>query len=409
MKARKSSARPVLVLLLMGFLLLSAGVLAAPGTVAGADPEPWIDPNLQYYIDPGPGWPQGWTPPPKPTEIPQEAVDEFNEVRSLPVTNRPERHELRVLDPMPPWTNEYPYFWNYIGLICGKTYYAYMYPEPDVELLRTTTGDVYLVGMATRSSAQCLFGPVAAIQKDTTPDRTAEQAEQQTLRDLLDEHIWWARGGTPEAGGLQDCVGDSLIGSADNIPVCFNSGLASDRFDVSAYLDPEVGRVRVPVRFVSELMGAVVSWSEANQTVTIDFPALQREVVQPVSRPGYQTSDWWIPDDYSLDLQVVKFERKTVVQQSRRIVLQVGSPTALVDGVPVTIDAPPVIRKDRVMIPVRFVSQALGAKVYWVGDQPIWKRHNGGYGGQRQVHIYTRFWPFYENPSWFLETKAMGF
>lgn len=45
------------------------------------------------------------------------------------------------------------------------------------------------------------------------------------------------------------------------------------------------------------------------------------------------------------------------------IVLQIGSTTAYVDGVPVELDVAPVIINGRTMVPVRFISQLLGHRI----------------------------------------------
>jgi len=53
------------------------------------------------------------------------------------------------------------------------------------------------------------------------------------------------------------------------------------------------------------------------------------------------------------------------------IVLQVGNATALVNGRPFTLDAPPANIRGRILVPLRFVSEALGAAVSW--DGPNWR------------------------------------
>ncbi len=48
---------------------------------------------------------------------------------------------------------------------------------------------------------------------------------------------------------------------------------------------------------------------------------------------------------------------------SHQITLQIGQPTATVDGAPQTLDSPPFLIGGRTLVPLRFVSQALGASV----------------------------------------------
>ena len=83
------------------------------------------------------------------------------------------------------------------------------------------------------------------------------------------------------------------------------------------------GRVMVPVRGVFEHMDAAVTWDKANQTV--------------VATRGTDT-----------------------------ISLPIGKTTATVNGRSVYLDAPAVITTGRAMVPLRFLSEALGASVEWI-------------------------------------------
>lgn len=92
--------------------------------------------------------------------------------------------------------------------------------------------------------------------------------------------------------------------------------------DVQPMLDPAVGRVRVPIRFVSEKMGASVSWEQATKTVTIEGEGLS-------------------------------------------ITLQVDNPTVRVNGQAKTLDAPPILYNDRVMVPCATSLNSSGRR--WTG------------------------------------------
>jgi S1-C subfamily serine protease len=48
--------------------------------------------------------------------------------------------------------------------------------------------------------------------------------------------------------------------------------------------------------------------------------------------------------------------------------MQIGNKTAYVDGVPVSLDVPPQIINGRTLVPIRFVSENLGAEVNWDSD-----------------------------------------
>lgn len=85
-------------------------------------------------------------------------------------------------------------------------------------------------------------------------------------------------------------------------------------------------RILVPIRGVFEQLGATLTWNPASQTVTATRGAT-----------------------------------KTVVT--------VGKRDAVVDGRVANVETPPIIAEGRVMVPLRFLSQALGAKVEWLGAE----------------------------------------
>lgn len=125
--------------------------------------------------------------------------------------------------------------------------------------------------------------------------------------------------------------------------------------DAQPYLDHEINRVRVPIRFVAEAMGAQVSWDQSSQTVTIN-------------RDGLEI----------------------------KLIIDKGS--ALVNGQVLTIDAPAKLVENRTMVPLRFISEAFGAKVDWVGTESpiagdkawgnyqVWIWIPWGYWGTATIH-----------------------
>lgn len=135
--------------------------------------------------------------------------------------------------------------------------------------------------------------------------------------------------------------------------------------DAPPYLDHEIDRVRVPIRFVAEATGAQVGWDEATQTVTI-------------TREG--------------------LEIKLTIDQS----------TAVVNGKVIQIDAPAKLVENRTMVPLRFISEAFGAKVEWVGTETpipgdetwgeyqVWIWIPWGYWGtatiQEREFVYKWWW-----------------
>lgn len=92
--------------------------------------------------------------------------------------------------------------------------------------------------------------------------------------------------------------------------------------DQRAYIDTKANRTYVPLRFVAEALGAKVSWDAAKNTAAI-------------SRDG------------------------------KAVIVVTGANTAQVDGKAAALDAPAKLVNQRTMVPLRFISQALGEKVKW--------------------------------------------
>lgn len=84
-------------------------------------------------------------------------------------------------------------------------------------------------------------------------------------------------------------------------------------------------RTMVPIRVISENFGAEVIWDEDSQTVTINTDEVN-------------------------------------------IKLTVGSQSAYVNGEEISLDTAPVTQDDRTMVPLRFISEALGRRVVYVDE-----------------------------------------
>lgn len=93
-------------------------------------------------------------------------------------------------------------------------------------------------------------------------------------------------------------------------------------FDVPPVV--ESGRTLVPVRAIFEALGARITWDPATQTVSAVHP-----------------------------------------ERNKYVILVLGSTTAWVDGVQITLDVPPKSIDGRTMVPLRFISTAMGADVQW--------------------------------------------
>ncbi len=104
----------------------------------------------------------------------------------------------------------------------------------------------------------------------------------------------------------------------DNVPIFFDS---------DPYIDSN-NRTMAPVRAISEALGAEVEWDPA----------------------GYEV---------------------TIIRDKLTVKLAIGSNTAAVNDIEITMDTEPVIRNDRTMIPVRYIGELLGDFVDWDGANRV--------------------------------------
>lgn len=116
------------------------------------------------------------------------------------------------------------------------------------------------------------------------------------------------------------------MAQAQERPIRLFVGNSEVQSDVAPVL--EGGRTLVPLRALSVALGFQVTWEEASQTATL-------------------------------------------TKGSLTIQLTAGKQEALVNGKVVALDVPAAIRGGRMMIPVRFVSEQLQAKVTWDGENQV--------------------------------------
>lgn len=107
-------------------------------------------------------------------------------------------------------------------------------------------------------------------------------------------------------------------------PATANVSLVVNGASVASDVPPQIvnGRTMVPVRFVGEALGLAVSWDDATRQVILEGTGV-------------------------------------------RIVLPIGGSTAQVNNRSTPLDVPAQIIDGRTMVPLRFVSEALGAGVEW--------------------------------------------
>jgi|GEM_PF-2844528 len=127
------------------------------------------------------------------------------------------------------------------------------------------------------------------------------------------------------AGDVQAAPQQPISVVVDGKPVAFP--------DAQPYIDGQSGRTMVPVRFISEALGAKVTWDGEKKTVTFDAP------FRRVKKKGVLS-----PLTFSLKIG----ERKVDVSKWTY-----------------QLDAPAIIKESRTYVPLRFVSEALGVQVDW--------------------------------------------
>lgn len=122
--------------------------------------------------------------------------------------------------------------------------------------------------------------------------------------------------------------------SNENIIVNLNNNILAFKEPAKVVND----RTMVPLRFLFEKLLANVSWNDATQEITVKKDANQ-------------------------------------------IVLKIDSTTAYINGEEKTVDVPPYLDNDKTMIPIRFLTENLGYKVNWDGENNmvVISAENGNY------------------------------
>lgn len=92
--------------------------------------------------------------------------------------------------------------------------------------------------------------------------------------------------------------------------------------DQGPFIDSQVGRTYVPLRFVSEALGGAVGWDQDTKTASVN-------------------------------------------KSGTTVLMTIGSKSPTVNGKAQAIDAAAMLKNDRTVVPLRFVSECLGANVEW--------------------------------------------
>jgi len=153
---------------------------------------------------------------------------------------------------------------------------------------------------------------------------------------------------------LASCI--AVPAASQDITVVYNGSV----LDVSAPPEEQEGRVLIGMRDIFEAMSAVIGWDAATRTVTAE-------------------------------------------QGATTIKLTIGSTTAYVNGRPVTLQVPAQIINESTYVPLRFVAEATGAKVQWIGaTRTVDVKTGAGHGipaiGSTGPTVLTA--PVVTSPSW---------
>ncbi len=134
------------------------------------------------------------------------------------------------------------------------------------------------------------------------------------------EYCIAAAANKPAEKKVIEVIDETAIGG--KIRVVYDSkDIDFEKYD-SVYPVIENGRTLIPIRALSETIGATVGWEDATQKITI-------------------------------------------TEGETEIVMFLDNPNATVNAESVTLDAPPATRSDRTMVPLRFASESLGLEVKW--------------------------------------------
>jgi hypothetical protein len=108
-------------------------------------------------------------------------------------------------------------------------------------------------------------------------------------------------------------------------------GEATVTLDAAPFIDKASGRTMVPVRFIGEAFGATVTWDAPTRRVFVET-------------------------------------KGSLNHRPLLMVMTVGSTRATVNGTTVTLDVAPAIMVGRTFVPLRVISETLGATVTWHAD-----------------------------------------
>lgn len=210
---------------------------------------------------------------------------------------------------------------------------------------RAALATLLLAGLLAPAAQSAQAARTAPAVQDMHSVKTAQSAQvAQMLRTVQNEQIAQIVQ-TAQKGNTAQLSNTSSPLAADARSISLYLDGAKLASDVAPYIVPQANVTMVPLRVISEGIGASVAWTAKTRTVTID-------------------------------------------DASTRIELTEGAKYGLVNGKSVPLDASVQNKTNRITIPLRFVGEQLGLQVDWNGtDRTVSLRSPGyipptGTGGQ---------------------------
>ena len=159
-----------------------------------------------------------------------------------------------------------------------------------------------------------------AVEEDVIEEEFFEEEASTDIETVSPDEIEWT-----EDMGVEDEISTEVMSVPDGITIVLNDKIV--KFDAA---QPALinNRTMVPMRKIFEALKAEVTWDNNTQTAKAT------------------------KDDMTVEITI-------------------GSNVMYSNGNPVTIDSPALLLRNRTYVPVRFISNALGATVDWDNDKQI--------------------------------------
>ncbi len=178
----------------------------------------------------------------------------------------------------------------------------------------------------------------AAMMSEEEKEELLRKADPEALRNLLD-------------------VGGQIIDLSAYIVYSDDEGVIQRRDKIETFFEP----VKVTIAITEDM-----SVEEAKRITGIRYEVDEDGNTIPVKLGGI-----YDPESQTITFYTNRFSYYGVRQakELQKIILQIDEPQITINDEVQDIDVAPVIMNSRTMVPLRFVSEALGAEVQWIGEE----------------------------------------